>query len=167
MKRDDAIAYFQGRLEKAPMDEDALHNLSVLYKSKGDTEQYERVARIALLTKRGGPAHYNELGLALMQAGKLDDAYDQLQNAVALQPSFGPAHINLSAVKAKRGHFKEAIRHCEDALKYLPNDPSVHRNMAKLLEAVGRTAESLTHNQAALRLAPPTHPWLGRLPFKA
>ncbi|OQR82353.1 hypothetical protein ACHHYP_16192 [Achlya hypogyna] len=154
MKRQDAIAYFHGRLEKNPMDEDALHNLSVLYKSLGDMEQYERLARMTLLTKRGGPPHFNELGLALMERGKLDDARDQFEAAVALQPTYGPSHVNLSALYARRGAYKEAIAHGETALKCMPHDASVHRNLAKLLNAVGRTADALAHNKEALRLAP-------------
>ncbi|OQS05749.1 hypothetical protein THRCLA_02155 [Thraustotheca clavata] len=154
MKRHDAIAYFQERLTRCAMDEEALHNLSILYKSMGDMEQYQKFARLTLLTKRGGPAHFNEIGLALMTNGKFDLAYEQFQIAVEIQPSYGPSHLNMSALKARKGEYQTALEHCQQALNFMPNDPAVHRNMAKLLDSLGRTAESRKYNQYVLRLDP-------------
>ncbi|RHY06661.1 hypothetical protein DYB36_000389 [Aphanomyces astaci] len=132
----------------------ALHHLSVLYKASGDMEGYHRHARMALLTNKATHEHANELGLSLLAQGKLDQAFDQFRAAIAAAPTYGPSHLNMSVVQAKRGNLRESLAHCEDALKFMPGDASVLRNLGKLHEAMGRTQASLAYNKRAAVAAP-------------
>ncbi|RHY31165.1 hypothetical protein DYB32_003709 [Aphanomyces invadans] len=109
---------------------------------------------MTLLTNRATHEHANELGLSLLAQGKLDQAYDQFRTAIAAAPCYGPSHLNMSMVQAKRGNLRESLVHCEDALKYMPGDAAVLRNLAKLHDAMGRTEASLAYNKRAAAVAP-------------
>ncbi|GAB9473174.1 Transmembrane and tpr repeat-containing protein 1 [Globisporangium polare] len=154
MKRQDAISFFQQKAEANPMDADAHHNLAVLYKSAGDHALHARHSRIASLTQRGGPKVANELALALMEQGKLDDAREKLEKVIACWPMFAYSYVNMSALLARKGRHHEALPFCVSALKYAPRDPALHRNIAKVYERLGRTSDALVHYQRALSLAP-------------
>jgi tetratricopeptide (TPR) repeat protein len=109
---------------------------------------------MTLLTKRGRVQHLNEMGLALMDQNKMADAFEQFEAAVTMAPTYGPCHLNMSVICAKQGRYEEALVHCKNALKFMPQDVVVHRNMGKLLDILGRNADSLRQNEMALALAP-------------
>ncbi|KAF1334280.1 Transmembrane and tpr repeat-containing protein 1, partial [Globisporangium splendens] len=154
MKRQEALAYFLEKTQTNPMDADAHHHLSVLYRSAGEHELHARHARIATLTQHGGPKVWNEMALALMEQGKLDEARAKLEETIAYWPAFAYAYVNMSVIFARNGRYTEALPYCHSALKYAPHDPALHRNIAKVYEQLGRTVDALTHYQRALALDP-------------
>lgn len=155
MQRQEAIAYFEQKVEQDPMDGAAHHHLAVLCKSQGDLERHARHSRIAMLTNQGsGPKVRNEMALALMQQGKTQQARTLLQEVMNKWPTFPGSYANMAALAAKKGSYTEALVFCDKALGFAPQDASFHRNKAKVLEQLGRTSEALTHYQRALTLAP-------------
>ncbi|TMW62827.1 hypothetical protein Poli38472_005445 [Pythium oligandrum] len=154
MKRDEAIAYFQHKVEENPMDPDPHHNLAVLYRSMGDQENHARHARIAVLTKEGGPKVWNEMALSLMEQGKYEEAKEKFAQVIQFWPTFPWAHVNMSVLLARRGECSEALACCLKAVQLAPQDASVHRNVAKVYEALGKTSDALEHYHRALSLVP-------------
>lgn len=61
-------------------------------------------------------------GRALLQAGKLDQATDSLESALAVDPRNRPAFIALARVAEKQGLPGKAIRFYREALILEPND---------------------------------------------
>jgi len=59
------------------------------------------------------PINYNELGWALQIAGKYDDALEQYQRALKLDPEFHQTHWALAHTYFEKGMYEEAITHCQ------------------------------------------------------
>jgi serine/threonine-protein kinase len=95
-----------------------------------------------------------ELGWALYEVQRSDDAIGFYRAALALRPDAGPAHNNLGAALYTRGRLDEAISHFKQALHSDPRFAVAHNNLGLALWARGRPEEAISHYQEAIRLAP-------------
>jgi Flp pilus assembly protein TadD len=95
-------------------------------------------------------AHIN-LGSALLQAGRLDEAISHLQKALQLNPGYAKAHNNLGNAFLQKGNVTEAIAHFQQALQLEPADPWVKNNLAWLLATCADA--SLRNGNKAVELA--------------
>ena len=59
----------------------------------------------------------NNLGLALVQKGAVDEAIAQYQSALQSAPGYAEAHMNLGTALGKKGRVAEAIAHFREALE--------------------------------------------------
>jgi tetratricopeptide (TPR) repeat protein len=107
------------------------------------------------LTKNPGcwMAHYN-LGIALNDQGKADEAIDHYQQAIALRPSYAEAHYNLGRLLAQKGRLDDAVFHYEKALDINPADAETQNNLGVTLFGSGRVDEAIAHYQEALKIRP-------------
>ncbi len=101
------------------------------------------------------------LGNALLAAGRLDEALNEYQEAVRLDPRNYNAHTVLGAALTQAGRTDEAIRAYTEALRLEPNDPRALNNLGGALTRRGRHDEAIEHFREALR-AWPNYP-LGKL----
>jgi len=173
MKRQEAIAFFQHKVDENPMDADAHHNLAVLFRSQGDATMHARHSRIAWLTQCGGPKVWNERALALMDMATTaqstdrvavdgamntqqaqDEAWRILNETMTFWPTFPGSYANASVLLARRGRYTEALPYCQRAVELAPSDPAMHRNAARVYEQLGRSAEAEKHYRQALALTP-------------
>jgi spermidine synthase len=60
-------------------------------------------------------AHYN-LGVALVQLGRLEGAAKHFSEAIKVEPDYVKAHQNLAIAYVELGDFKKAITHCDRAV---------------------------------------------------
>jgi serine/threonine-protein kinase len=98
-------------------------------------------------------AHVN-LGNALLDNGRLDDAIACFRKAAELDPKYANAHSNLgNALKAK-GQLDEAIACCRKAIKLDPKFAWAHSNLGTALLDKGQIDESITHYRTASELDP-------------
>ncbi len=98
-------------------------------------------------------AHQN-LALALMDAGRLDESLPHLEAALRLHPNYAPAENNLGNNLVRRGRAAEALPHLEKALQLQPNYPAAHNNLGSALLALDRLPESLAQFEKATQLDP-------------
>jgi len=97
---------------------------------------------------------YTDLGTALDQTGKREEALVYYQQALRINPDYVVAHFNLAELLARMGRREEAISHYMEVLRLDPRDAMAHYNLANLLAEVGREPEAISHYSAAARLAP-------------
>ena len=97
---------------------------------------------------------HNNLGNALLQAGKTDDAMAQYQEALRIRPGYAEAHYNLGLVLQKTGRMPEAIGQYERALRIRPDYPEAHYNLGLALARRGRIEEAIDHWEQAVRGKP-------------
>jgi Flp pilus assembly protein TadD len=93
-----------------------------------------------------------ESGAALVEQGKLDEAIQQLQEAVRVNAASAEAHYSLGFALGKKGQTDEAIRQFEEALRLKPDYPEAHNNLGIALGKNGQTDEAIRQFQEATRL---------------
>ena len=102
---------------------------------------------------RSARAH-NELGGALLQAGKSGDAVRHFSEATHLSPDDPYLHFNLGKAFAAAGSGADAARAFQRALTLNPGFADAHDELGVLLFAAGRLTEAISHLRKAVDLAP-------------
>ncbi|HEX2099925.1 MAG TPA: tetratricopeptide repeat protein, partial [Candidatus Synoicihabitans sp.] len=93
------------------------------------------------------------LGAALIEAGRLDDAIAQYEAALRLR-SDAAAHSSLCAALTARGQADAAIPHGEAALRLDPTSVPARVNLANALVKAGQIPAAIAHYREALRHDP-------------
>jgi tetratricopeptide (TPR) repeat protein len=81
-------------------------------------------------------AHIN-LGVALYQMGRAEEARAEFLSAVQLDPLNGISRYNLGCVLEEQGEIEQAIEHLQRAARALPAHADVHFNLALAYEKRG------------------------------
>jgi len=102
-------------------------------------------------------AHIN-LGVALYQLGRVEEARAQFAAAVDLDPLSGISRYNLGCVLEEQGQIDEAIGHLRRAARAMPAHADVHFNLALAYEKRGERCLARTEWITYLRRAP-SGPW--------
>jgi tetratricopeptide (TPR) repeat protein len=89
-------------------------------------------------------AHHN-LGVALAQAGKPEEAVDYFKETVHLKPDFADAHYNLGSALAQLGRLPEALPHFEQAVRLKPAKAEFQNNYANALMLAGQFPAAVEH----------------------
>jgi len=97
---------------------------------------------------------WNNLGLALAEAGRLGEAGNAFETAIRLTPRYADPYVNLGHVKSATGHHEEAVPLLAEAARLAPDDARAHYNYGTVLFATGRAAEAVPEFEAAARLDP-------------
>jgi tetratricopeptide (TPR) repeat protein len=98
-------------------------------------------------------AHTN-LGLVLLEKGKIDDGIAHYRSALQMQPDSWDAEYNLGTALLGKNQVDEAILHCERAVRMRPTDPDALVSLGNAVLQKGRTDEAIAHYQKAMMLHP-------------
>lgn len=90
------------------------------------------------------------LGTALHEAGRFDEAIRRYEKAVQLQPDYAPAYNNLGVTLRARGRVDEAIHAYERGLSLKDDYPDLHYNLANALLEQNRADEAAGHLRRSL-----------------
>jgi tetratricopeptide (TPR) repeat protein len=101
-------------------------------------------------------ARYN-LGLALLDRGRIEEAATRFREAMGLQADYAEAHCNLGHCLAELGQFEEAAAQCLRALALKPELVEAQSTLGNI--AVGR--HDLEAAEAAYRAAVTQRPTMG------
>lgn len=102
-------------------------------------------------------AHIN-LGVALYQAGRIEEASAAFAAAVSLDPMNGISHYNLGCVLEEQGRIDEALDHLSRAARAMPAHADVRFNLALAYEKRGERSKAREQWELYLRYAP-HGPW--------
>ncbi len=97
---------------------------------------------------------HNELGMALRQQGKLDEAERQFVEALRIMPDSAEARNNLGIALMMRGRLDEAVQLLDEALRVKPDFADAQCSLGTALIHQGRLGEAVQHLDEALRLRP-------------
>jgi tetratricopeptide (TPR) repeat protein len=98
-------------------------------------------------------AHSN-VGEALFEKGKIDEAMDEFQKAVAINPHLAKPHYNLGVALFQKGQVNEAIEEYQKDLEIYPNDALAHNNLGNALSQQGHVDAAMAEYQKALEIDP-------------
>ncbi len=99
---------------------------------------------------------HNDLGIALISQGKIDEAASQFRQVLRVAPHHVRAHINLGNILLTDEKLDEAIIHYQQAMQTEPDFAEAHYHLAVALTRTGRLDEALKHYREAIRLT--SHP---------
>jgi len=97
---------------------------------------------------------HNNLGNALLQKERVDEAIVHDQEALRISPNFAEAHYNLGLAICQKGRVDEAIVQFQEALKIKPYYAEAHYSLGNALRQRGRVDEAIFHYQRALQIQP-------------
>jgi tetratricopeptide (TPR) repeat protein len=96
----------------------------------------------------------NNLGNALLDAGRLPEAIGQFELALRLDPNLAQAQLNYGVALTRMGKTQEAVGHWEQALRIKPDYAEAHNNLANVQLQVGNVREAISHYEQALQIKP-------------
>ncbi|MCP4668729.1 MAG: tetratricopeptide repeat protein, partial [Deltaproteobacteria bacterium] len=112
---------------------------------------------------------HNNLGIALKEKGKADEAIVQYREAMRIKPTNAEARSNLGDILISLGRIEEGIAHCRESLRIKPDFAQPHYNWGRGLVNQGRLDEAIVHFYEALGIDPyyaEAHNNLGVVQFK-
>ena len=104
-------------------------------------------------TRNNGPAQ-NNLGVALSNVGKPNEAIVHYREAIRLQPNYPQARFNLGVQLANAGQLDEARQQFTQALRYSPRSEMLLNNLGVVLAQQGKCEEALSQFCRAIRWNP-------------
>jgi len=103
---------------------------------------------------RENPYAHNNVGNALLSAGRVPEAIQQYRQAASLQPDFAEFHFNLGNALAKSDQTSEAISEFRAALKESPGLTEAREHLGIALARAGRMDEAIAQFRDAVRVEP-------------
>jgi tetratricopeptide (TPR) repeat protein len=97
---------------------------------------------------------HNNLGMTLLQNGKMNEAMVHCQKALQIKPDCAETHVNLGNTLLQKGSVDEAITHYQKALEIKPDYPEAHINLGNALIQKGKVDDAISHYQKALEIKP-------------
>ena len=157
-----AIAEYEKALQINPNNEHAHQRLGfILYNEKHQTQAGLLHTSEALRLNPGDGCAQFDLGVALLSAGKLDEAIAHLSEALRLLPDgfdqrYSQAEMNcmLGEAYSRQGKGNEAIQALNRTLALVPRHARAQYLLALSLAAQGSLDEALQHYHTATSLQP-------------
>ena len=97
---------------------------------------------------------YGNLGTALHEKGKRDEAVAHYERALELNPDSFETHNNFGTALYDMERWDEAVAHYKKALEVYPGYSEAHYNLGRTLLRMGRPAEAVSHFGEALKINP-------------
>jgi len=133
---------------------DAINMQGALALQRGDPEgarsHFERAVRMA----PSSPDSHNNLGVALQQLRRWDEALACFSRAVAIDPSFADAWFNRGVIAGALARWDEALASYMRAIRLQPGNPRYLNNAGNALQKMRRWNEALGAYQAAIAARP-------------
>ena len=107
-----------------------------------------------LRTNPNSSVAHNNLGNALVQRGRWDEAIPHFKRALELRPNDAEVNNNWGAVLIRAGNLEEALRYFRRAVELRPGNASAHNNLGRVLMLQGKRDEAAGHFATALELDP-------------
>jgi tetratricopeptide (TPR) repeat protein len=133
---------------------DVLHLLGVIGHQMRRNDVAVVLIRKAIEADGSVAAYHSNLGNALKDLGRLDDAIACYDTALRIRPDFTEALYNRGGALKDLGRLDDALASYDAALRIRPDFAEAHSNRSIALTRLGRPHEALASCDAALRIRP-------------
>ncbi|AGY56590.1 c-type heme family protein [Gloeobacter kilaueensis] len=113
------------------------------FEMKALAAAFERMKRSVVRSMRLLQSVHYDRGRALLAAGDLDGAIQELYNVLNVDPDCVAARVDLARALVRQGRSQEAIAQYNEALRLAPEDPHIHLELGALLLEQGEQAVGL------------------------
>ncbi len=96
----------------------------------------------------------NALGASYLEAGRMDEAIVQFNEAVRLAPNAADGWNNLGHVLQLQGKPAEALAYFREAARLAPDNDLVQLNLGNALQDTGEVPQAIEHYRRAIALNP-------------
>ena len=153
------LAFWSDAVAKAPRAQRPRLNLAQARWERGEIDEAIRQFHLALeYGGRGSPADeafiLNNLAVALLSAGRTDDAEAALRRAIALEPRNATAHANLALALLRQNDLAGAEEEAGRALALRPEEAGAWMVLGGVHMARGDAAGAVEPLERAVRLDP-------------
>ena len=100
------------------------------------------------------PRPYNNLGVALIEKGRLAESESFFRKAIELKPNYADARYNLGYVMVRSGRMEEGVSQLLEATRLEPENYMAHNNLGIAYLFQENFPQAVLHFQEALRLKP-------------
>ena len=97
---------------------------------------------------------HNNMGLALADQGRFDDAIQHYRKVLEVKPRYKKALNNIGAAFLRQGRYDEAVIHFRKALEIDVKYARAHSNLGNALVAQGFLQKGIDHYRQALKFEP-------------
>jgi tetratricopeptide (TPR) repeat protein len=149
-----AIAHVRQACEAPRVPAVYLSDLAEMCRQKGVLVEAERAGRRAVALDPTAPGGWNNLGIVLQEALKLDESRLCLERALALEPNNPQTLNNLGNTLKRLGNAAEAEQRWTAALALQPNYAEVYSNLSNLLLDQGEYDRADASVRRAIELSP-------------
>ena len=153
----EAIPHFAEALRIKPDHLHALANMGMALRKQGKIAEaiafYQRALRVKANSPDSAKVHW-QLGLALADQGKNDDALQEFYEAMKLIPQDSGMRTNLGVKLARQSKLAEATEQFNEALRLDPNNAEAHINLGLVFLLSDKPDKAHEEFSAALRLKP-------------
>jgi Tfp pilus assembly protein PilF len=118
-----------------------------------NTPELEQRAWIASDLPNSARAHWR-YGFSLHKAGRLDEAAEQCEIALRLNPKEKEVHYSLGQIRATQSRLDDARNELEEALRAEPRNDEILCEYGRVLARLGRKDEAAAQFELAARVAP-------------
>ena len=123
----------------------------------------ETISVHSLAVTPDNPLMQNNLGSALLEQHRFEEAADHFRAALRLHPRYAEAESNLGFSLSLQGKLDEAIDHYHRALELKPNIVRTHYVLGQALSMQGKRDEAIAEFRITLELNPDWPPALNDL----
>lgn len=95
---------------------------------------------------------HNNLGIALVHTGRLNEAFEHYRKALELNPDYAVTYYNLANALFRAQRVDQAIAHYKKALELEPRMSTAHRNLGAIFERRGELDEAIAHFEKAIEI---------------
>jgi tetratricopeptide (TPR) repeat protein len=140
------------RMEAASVLADAMTGADATQRAAFERAATEYEAALRFTSDR--PDGRAELGSFYMRQGRLDDSLAAFRSALALDPKFVPAYVNLADLLRSQGRDVDAEQALREGLRQTPAAPALHHSLGLTLLRLGHSNDALAELRRAANLAP-------------
>ncbi|MDA1090884.1 MAG: tetratricopeptide repeat protein [Proteobacteria bacterium] len=150
----DAATMYQQILKTEPEHPVALHLLGVIAHQSGDNGTALDLITKAIAIKPDVAEAHTNLGNALQDLGRWDDAAASYRRALALKPDYVDALNNLGITLKEQGEPDEAAACYRRAIALKPESAELHSNLGNALKDLRQTGDAIACFRQAIALKP-------------
>jgi protein O-mannosyl-transferase len=97
---------------------------------------------------------HNQLGVYLVDKGKLDEAVLHYKVAIKIDNNYSDAYNNLCVAYNRIGNFDKSLEYGQEAVRTAPNEPTSHFNLGIAFYQKGIFDQAVQHWRETVRLNP-------------